>query len=173
MKIIFLDIDGVLNSLTGTVSQNSLNIITTVSGANTLSIESIGLLKFVVDVTGAKIVISSTWRSKGGPDWFKGLFESYGWHKPPILDCTESTKGSEIRGDQINAWLNTKSEEYTSYVCIDDGSDFYDNQKLVQTSMISGFNLANAISCIDILGIKNVSYVKEISYLKEQLEYIT
>lgn len=144
MKIIFLDIDGVLNSLTSAISNKR-----SYSPAG-LSKDAIGLLKFVVEHTDAKIVISSTWRSFGSNEWFIGLFEAYGWHRPPIIDRTRPNKSKEIRGDQINDWLSDNNVE--NYICIDDDSDFYDYQNLVQTKMVNGFQLYDALKCIDILG---------------------
>jgi len=172
MKIIFLDIDGVLNSISGSVANYYLTKYKSSTQADGLSEESLGLLKFVVDMTGAKIVISSTWRSHGGPDLFKGIFESYGWRRPQILKHTEPSRSGEIRGDQINNWLTSINNEYESYVCIDDDSDYYPDQNLVHTPGVYGFQLYHALECIDILGLINVEEnEKTISDLKLHVNF--
>lgn len=158
MKIIFLDIDGVLNSITSSITNEKTY------SPEGLSKDAIGLLKFVIEHTNAKIVISSTWRSFGSAEWFKGLFEGHGWYLPPIIDITRRSKSGEIRGDQINAWLSINNVE--NYICIDDDSDFYDYQNLVQTEVANGFQLYDALKCIDILGNIKSDSVKNINDLK-------
>lgn len=54
MKLIFLDIDGVLNSETTTLQ--------TKSGFDLVDIDKVLLLKQLIDETGAKVVLSSSWR---------------------------------------------------------------------------------------------------------------
>lgn len=172
MKIIFLDIDGVLNSISGSVANHYLTKYKSSTQADGLSVEAIGLLKFVVDMTGARIVISSTWRSHGGPDWFNGVFESYGWRRPKILDITGPNRSGHIRGDQINDWLRSINNEYDSYVCIDDDSDFYPDQNLIHTPGVYGFQLHHALKCIDILGLIDVEEnEKTISDLKLHVNF--
>lgn len=46
------------------------------------------------------------------------------------------------RGDEINEWL-TRHPEIDDYVCIDDGTDFYDNQKLILTNIDDGLSFEN------------------------------
>ena len=53
MKVIFLDIDGVLNSL---------DCKEKIEGYLFVEDKKIALLKELIDATGAKIVLSSTWR---------------------------------------------------------------------------------------------------------------
>lgn len=159
MKIIFLDIDGVLNSLTGIVGNDGSY------KPNGLSKESIGLLKFVIAHTDARIVISSTWRIGKSIDWFIGLFEAYGLHKPPVIGLTPSSKPNDIRGDQINRWLSNKPD-IEKYICIDDDFDFYKDQNLIKTDFVKGFQLYDALRCIDILGNINKKTDKSIKDLK-------
>lgn len=55
-KIIFLDIDGVLNSA------DHLDHTKHCNGYSDISPKKVKLLKKIVDRTGAEIVLSSTWR---------------------------------------------------------------------------------------------------------------
>lgn len=150
MKIIFLDFDGVLNSVTdGIVHRRQAY------RACTINKTSFGLLKWVTNVTGAKIVISSTWRSMG-VDWIKGVFEAHGWIMPPIIDRTTlEGGGGGHRGSQVEQYLQDMDESedpLEEYVCIDDDSDFFDYQPLVKTDPNLGFTVYDAIRVIDILG---------------------
>ena len=54
MKIVFLDIDGVLN--------NEKTIITTSTGYDFIEDYKIQILKYLLNKTKAKVVLSSTWR---------------------------------------------------------------------------------------------------------------
>lgn len=145
MKVIFLDIDGVLNSISLSVS--SKNGSTSPSG---LSKEAFGLLKFIVDQTDAKIVICSTWRLYGSHEWFQGLFEAYGWRRPPVIDITRRSKLGDIRGDQINDWVYEHKPD--TYICIDDDSDYYDDNNLVNVNGVYGLRLPEVLKAIKLLG---------------------
>lgn len=151
MKVIFLDIDGVLNSQQEAISQN-------VKGTfdyEGLSRVGIGLLRKLVELTGAKIVLSSTWRSDG-VGAIAGAFDAHGWrgivlHKTivgvtPHLSCN--------RGGEIGDYLSTHPE-ITNYVIIDDDSDMLDSQKenFVNTDGVLGFTFYDMMKAMDILGV--------------------
>ena len=59
IKIVFLDVDGVLNSLNYTPVQD----VKCVDDLYVIEEEKIKLLKEIIIKTNAKIVISSTWRN--------------------------------------------------------------------------------------------------------------
>lgn len=153
-KIIFLDIDGVLNSVEYSVGMNTLSHTVRIGEADPVKV---GLLKFVCDQTDAQIVISSTWRIGWEPAWFDGFFSSFGWLQPPIASRTpRNAKTKSVgRGDEVKEWLDTFGEtlQVDKYVIIDDGSDFYENQPLVQTNGVYGLTLREALAMIDILGL--------------------
>jgi len=143
MKLIFLDIDGVLNSVNSDIVNEDS------SSPSGLSKDAIHLVKYVCDHTNAKIVISSSWQVYGTHEWFCGLFEAYGWKQPPILDV--SGEKHSHRGENVKHNLTTWTG-ITDYVCIDDETDFYDDQPLVKVDSVIGFTIKNAIKCIEILG---------------------
>jgi len=161
MKIIFLDIDGVLNSII-----DGFGVPKNMTPA-TLNQRGIGLLKYITETTESHIIISSTWRAFGGSEWFCGLFEAYGWFQPPVIDITRCSSAGEIRGDEINSYLNEHIID--KYVIIDDDSDFYPYQHLVQTDIAQGLTLKNALDCIDILGCEKE---KELKTLKDLRLYV-
>jgi len=113
-KIIFLDIDGVLNSTGLYVSRKELGILTKRiiidnkynQFKDDIDIVSLGLLKYIVRKTGAKIVISSAWRVGKTKEIFIEGFEWLGWKDFPIIDMTiVTTKFNDMRGDEVNEWL--------------------------------------------------------------------
>lgn len=151
MKIIFLDIDGVLNLISqgfdqyGSIFHNNF----------------VNNLKTIIDATGAKIVLSSSWRKNG----LEEIQEMWKFRQLPgeVIDVTPSLylkKGGSIefwndkltqhptpkihgysipRGCEIEYWLKNESEKFgevESYVIIDDDIDMLFNQKdnFVQTS---------------------------------------
>ena len=71
-KIIFLDIDGVLNSI------DYFEHTKHCKGYSEINPKKVKLLKEIVDRTGAEIVLSSTWRDlakrKDKPLWCKNIF---------------------------------------------------------------------------------------------------
>lgn len=128
MKVIFLDVDGVLNSI-GWMKKNDEKK----HGNCEINPENVKMLKDIVDKTGAKIVLSSTWRNVDGTD---------GKLRHPMYDylVDELRKfGMEIfsrtslinndRPKEIKAWLNETSFEIESFVSIDDDFSEKDYEK--------------------------------------------
>lgn len=128
MKVIFLDIDGVLNCEQTLERHDGF-----------LGIEhgKVILLNNIVNETGAKIVLSSTWRLD--PDW-NDTMKSYG------INCIDRTicLPSRIRGLEINEWIE-RHPDVKTFAIIDDDSDMLPGQKLFQTSFKEG--LTEDISC--------------------------
>lgn len=122
MRIIFLDIDGVLN-WTGTEDRYC--------GFIGLDPELIARFNRIIDaVPDAKIVISSTWRhamagSYGGYKTFKGLIKLLHDRglKGTIIDKTPKRFSYVPRGSEIREWLEDNEGKYTSFVILDDDSD--------------------------------------------------
>lgn len=118
MKIIFLDIDGVLNS-TAYRSQLGMRYFSQI-----IDRRKMPLLKEIVEETGAQIVLSSTWRKFWNPgekqtdsagQYFSDLFQEYGlWihSKTPVLERAG-------RNDEIQAWLD-RYPYIDGYVILDD-----------------------------------------------------
>lgn len=109
--IIFLDFDGVL------CSYDDLKIRDT-NGNHFFRDYSIEALNILVAYYGAKIVISSSWRSKG--DFreiknFQKLFDERGI-KAEVIGVTPHLNG--VRGKEINAWLDANPS--CNYIILDD-----------------------------------------------------
>lgn len=165
MKIIFLDIDGVLNSVQHSVSLRKQGSAYDAAGINKTSL---GLLKWVCEVTKAEIIISSSWRRQG-EDWIKGVFAAHNWWYPPIIGITPILKGH--RGEEIQDVLNN-NPDIEKYVIIDDDSDMLDEQKsfFVHTDALVGFTIYDALKCIDILGVLP-EYEKIVDELNEHSKF--
>lgn len=129
MKIIFLDVDGVLNSELDSFDwyvQTDYHF---------------ELLKSLVDKTQAKIVLSSSWRkSKDSLETIKSRLQDFGID---VYDVTPSINSPDSkRGDEIRQWIDMQQDtSITSFVIIDDNSDMceYTNTNLVQTDIKIGF----------------------------------
>lgn len=143
MKVIFLDIDGVLNT-----SETYDRIYKTKGYRGMYEIEidkfRLDFLKQIIDNTDAKIVLSSSFRcffskqnGKIIPTNFKSkkvydLFSNYGLE---IYDTTPIKWDS--REKEIQEWLNEKGDIENFIVLDDDGDSFYElNDKLILTSRV-------------------------------------
>ena len=167
-KIIFLDIDGVLNHVGHAVAFEGQQICYRACSIDSVAL---GMLKWVCNVTDAKIVISSTWRMQG-TDWIAGVFEGHGWMLPPIIGRTPSNHGyGGHRGTQIKQWLD-ENPDVQSYVIIDDDSDMNEDQKpfFVHTDPNLGFTLYDAINCVDILGVID-EHAERVKGLKSHTDF--
>lgn len=109
-KIIFLDIDGVLN--------NNRTRAKTPSGFVGIMDSKVRLLRDIVNATGAKIVLSSDWRlmEADDPDYMylkKKLskFDLEIYKETPDIDWRD-------RGDEIATWLDVYGAD--AWVAIDD-----------------------------------------------------
>ena len=132
-KYIFLDIDGVLNSNDYFSSLKHMKRINKLlemgfnssvfHGVSSIDPVAVKNLNKLVKDTGAKIVVSSTWRFS--PD-LSEIFKISGI-EAPIFSITPSSR-SRIRGEEIQAWLDKKAESPYKYVILDDDSDMLRDQ---------------------------------------------
>lgn len=121
MKVIFLDIDGVLNSKK-TPNPRELPYI--------VDKKLLSRLNKLLERTGAKVVLSSTWRIDP-----VGLLAAKHWGVPFIGCCPDMPESP--RRKEILSWL-AKHPKVTRYVVIDDEDDELDGLPLFQPSASSG-----------------------------------
>jgi len=127
VKVVFLDIDGVLNSGVFNDSlhqRKKYSPDVTITEADEFDPVAISMLNRLLDLTGAVIVISSSWRlcSPVSKIWmwmqqrgFTGeIIGVTPWGRMTI----EGYDG--YRGDEITAWLEWTSPDVTDWVAIDD-----------------------------------------------------
>ncbi len=110
MKVIFLDIDGVLNSDEYIDKIKKLNVNTI---KRKVSVNKISLLKKAVDATGARVVLTSSWRYRRDGTLLKSLLLKYGI-------CADSTPFMDNnRGIEIKSYLSN-NPDVDRYVILDD-----------------------------------------------------
>lgn len=121
IKVLFLDIDGVVNC--ASTSQRHRGFI----GIDPVMAFMVG--KIQLD-TGCEVVLSSSWRH-----WPDGR-EEVERQVVKLLDVTP-TLDSGFRGDEINAWLENHPE-VVDYAILDDTGDFHKGQPLFKTEWLTG-----------------------------------
>lgn len=115
-KVIFLDVDGVLNNGTWAIEMFDKGI--RVYHDDLLYEPSLEQLRRIVDTTGAVIVVSSSWRQI--PIAYLHLKERVEKYGMKIYDKTPYVGGE--RGDDITAWFNRHPGDW-KYVILDDDDD--------------------------------------------------
>lgn len=142
MRVVFLDIDGVLVSgewLRGGKPGEYR--------AKRPDPERVAVLFDLLDRSGAVCVLSSTWRYG---DWRQHLPAEV---VARIIDCTPDLRSFAIdRGHEIAAWL-AEHPEVEAYVILDDDADMLPEQmpRLVQTRFIAGLTAADAERVVALL----------------------
>lgn len=119
LKILFLDIDGVVNCAATTQRHGPYIGIDPTMAAR---------VKRIIAETGCKVVLSSTWRHD---------VESRAEVKRKVCDFIDRTPGSKFngqwRGQEVQAWINLCSATIDEYAILDDDADFYPDQPLFKT----------------------------------------
>jgi hypothetical protein len=154
MKIIFLDFDGV---------------ITIPSSRWHLKASLIRNVRRIVDETGAKIVVSSSWRH-GFPEPSAEATARQmadrpkrcprnamlNWLSDNLYDCTpyfpDEKYSGQGRGGEIQTWLD-RHPDVENYVILDDDGDMLDSQlyHFVQTNYEDGLTEAETVRAIKVL----------------------
>lgn len=130
MKIIFLDIDGVLNHekfykerFEKRYEEGSMSY-----PYSEIDPECVKNLNQLIKDTGAKVVISSTWRHSG-LKYCEDALKFHGF-EGEIIDTTPSSRcGMCVRGNEILKWIQDHKDlvgeyyNFTEYVILDDDSD--------------------------------------------------
>ena len=161
MKVIFVDIDGVLNNeefLFSAVTERRQ----ATAGSRTdfyssmIDPSKVSILNEVVKRTGCVVVISSSWRMDHNRHELQGLLGTAGF-KYSILDCTpRDVPNDEVRGDQIQAWLDAAPDRFEaieSFVILDDEDDMGDLlPALVQTTFKDGLTASHTERLVSVLG---------------------
>lgn len=158
MKIIFLDIDGVLNFYS---SRKAVKMM--------ICQDRMMMVADLARRTKAQIVISSTWRLGTSIKYFQEIF----WHMTAlypsryysfnnysddcerlvIIDKTPRFSGC-IRGLEIQYWLEAHAGMVNNYVIIDDDADMLPHQletHFVKTNGFKGITKEDITNCERIL----------------------
>ena len=153
MKVIFLDVDGVLNTSKTTRRLNCCDEFTFVDTRKVLR------LREIVERTGAQLVLSSTWRLGADKNAFylerealRELVAEFRRVRCPLwFDVTPYLPHAK-RWQEINAWL--MNHDTDDFIILDDvGEELKPfDDKLVLTNMHDGLNKERAELAIKMLG---------------------
>ena len=148
MKVLFLDFDGVLNSDKCITAQSGSGVV--------IDPAKMPLLKEIIDVTEAKIVLSTSWREHWdkNPDLCdsigKDINRIFARSNLQIFDKTPSL--SVRREKEIEAWLTENKPK--SFVVLDDmllQSDLLLGHFVKVSSHFGGLDASDVKSAIEIL----------------------
>ena len=137
-SFIFLDIDGVLNSEYTRFAPSCGYGPATWDG---MSIHSIELLNTLVKQTGAKIILSSSWKHYRSVMFCQSHLNKYGLN----VSINERTTNlpDHNHGKEIKHWIKKNSWRIKSFVVFDDLVNVYGHgfdDRIVLTSDQSGLN---------------------------------
>ena len=146
-KVLFLDIDGVLNTQKTVLLYGTVYARTPRAAKLLDPYASVFLQRLTQH--GIQIVLSSTWRL--GIRSPKELAEVFDF---PVCDVTPSWLFPQaIRGDEVQAWLD-EPPQTTHYCIVDDDCDFLSHQLpfFVQTQDQEGLTFAAMTQICKVLG---------------------
>ena len=163
MKLIFLDVDGVLNSQDYIVKEHDrlgheayarvyLN-----QGGTPFDPKCVNFFKYIIDKTDALIRVSSTWRLS--KDQRERLNMALGNYANRIIGYTPYLGVEKGRGLEIEQILNNLKEikcPLENYIILDDDKDMTEEQMehLILTNYKTGLTMENAIKRIEKLNKK-------------------
>ena len=143
MKILFLDIDGVLNNQDAFRKKD----------LDPIDEDNVIQLNRIIDATDCKIVISSVWRRCNTVGSLRSMLElKHGVRKDSIIDFTPIFNRLAPRGHEIEAWLEKNDRPH--FVILDDDNDmllYQEREHFVQTSFKKGLTKELADKAIEIL----------------------
>lgn len=143
MKILFLDIDGVLNSAKTCCAFGGYPM--ELAHIAAFDQAAIRLVQRLCDSAGVQIVLSSAWRISHP---FAEVGSALGL---PIIDRTPSSAGP--RGREIQAWLDAHPE-VEQYAIVDDDSDMLGEQmpRFVKTNGEEGLTFSDFRKLCELFG---------------------
>jgi len=137
MRILFLDIDGVLNHGEGSIYFED---------------EKVRILNKILATTDANLVVTSTWRLGATPEEMDQVLTSQGVLPGRVIGVTPYL--DDQRGREIHEWLKTWTPRYQieKIVILDDRSDLAPlDDALVRTSKKIGLTEQDANLAIQFL----------------------
>jgi hypothetical protein len=148
-KVLFLDIDGVLNSQRSCIAFGGFPHDVVGYERERFDEVALRLIRGIVKQAGAKVVLSSSWR-------ITNAFDYIGKHLDlPIIDATPvKWAPGQVRGHEIADWLK-RHPEVKQYVIVDDDPDMLGEQlpNFVHTNNFDGFGWLHAEKMCALFGI--------------------
>lgn len=129
MKVLFLDIDGVCNSLEY-AQRNNMNLW---HATDPVLVKRV---KRIIAETKCKVVLSSTWRLY--PEAAAVVKRDVGYFIDKTKDMQAGAKRGVVdRGHEVQEWLD-RHPAVTQYAILDDEPDFLPHQWLFKTTFEKG-----------------------------------
>lgn len=166
-KIIFLDFDGVLNSVRSVVADqkciNALNAKHAILAGHTIASGfdpvAVKLIRQIINKTDAYIVVSSAWRKAISLGDIRQIFHTeFGWpdgEEERIIGVT-GRRDNGHRGSEIQDWIDDHTVGITNfqYIIVDDSYDFHDHQmkRFIQTDPYNGFSYQDYCNALELFG---------------------
>lgn len=122
VNLLFLDIDGVLNSRRSALAFDGYPLVFK-RGLPQFDQVAIRMVRRLVRATKSKVVLSSSWRMDE-QQWSLAAKSL----RLPIIDRTPHDLGSVPRGQEIQHWLDTHPHPDRQYVILDDDLDMLPEQ---------------------------------------------
>jgi histidinol phosphatase-like enzyme len=162
IKLIFLDLDGVMNSNDFYVSRGTKTQSQDVEEfyLNMIDPSAVDLLNTLVQECDCKVVISSTWRDSAIEHNVlkrKGFIGEVIGRTPLYTEMPkQSYETTHMRGYEIRQWIEDNIEHpsiYKSYVIFDDDMDMLESQKqnFIHIDFMKGLQTENIQEAITIL----------------------
>jgi hypothetical protein len=160
MRVIFLDIDGVLNNrgfmthdpVRWEMGHRFKHLL-----HHNMDPRNVATLQEIISRTNAKLVISSTWRMIHTLEEITSCLRHHGC-SGEVIDKTVNGYYDEdkdywyVRGDQIQLWLDEHQGQVESFVILDDDSDMVHlMDKLVHTKFDYGLRKEHIEPAVKIL----------------------
>ena len=156
MRIIFLDFDGVLNSISSFIYNTRMRKLGLSDTPTHQSFDPIAFsnLQYILEeLPDVQVVVSSAWRKHKTLAALQKVFETNHLLPERMVGTTPVLDG--YRGKEIESYLKDHSE-VTEFVIIDDDSDMKPYMdRLVKTSTRNGLTLTDADKVIEMFGGKN------------------
>ena len=147
LRVLFLDIDGVLNSHRSCIALGGIPHDLAPADVAMLDPLALALLQSLCEVAELSVVVSSSWRICHHWDAIGRALDL------PTIDATPRLGG--IRGDEIAAWLAASPVPVATYAIVDDDSDMLPEQvpRFVRTDYAEGLSFANLRALCDLFGV--------------------
>ena len=149
INLVFLDIDGVLNSVASATRYRT---------DKRFGDENVAAFNRIIDQTSARIVISSTWRFGRTDAELGHVLRQQGVHGEIVGSTDRDFEGEGCpRGSLIQRWLDAQTEKPDRFIILDDNADMRPlRDRLVQTDSKVGLTDADADKAI--LMLKGVTW---------------
>lgn len=160
MKVLFLDFDGVLNS-DALFRANGNRYL-----ADMLDVAAVARVNAILARTGARVVVSSTWRLDRSLEQLRAVLARHGFAgeivgvTPVLRDVDEdgiAVTRDAPRGLEIQSWIDDQPEPPESFAILDDDADMVHLEpRLVRTLFAVGLDDDGVEAAVALLGARDV-----------------